>query len=69
MTAIEKESRMAVLFSTTRGVSWRREFVLRFSHLQNVHSQQISLAKVCSADANGDEERRAGGVWFPTWFE
>jgi hypothetical protein len=68
-TAIEKESRMAVLFSTTRGVSWRRDFFWRFSHLQNVHSQQLSLAKVCSADANGDEERRAGGVWFPTWFE
>ena len=40
-----KESRMAVLFSTTRGVSCRRNFFSRFSHLNFFHSQQLSLVK------------------------
>ena len=43
---IEKKSRMAVLFSSTRGVSCRREFFSRYSHLKKVHSQQLSLEKV-----------------------
>ena len=37
---------MAVLFSTTRGVSCNRENFSRFSHLKMFHSQQLSLEKV-----------------------
>ena len=37
---------MAVLFITTRGVSCRREFFSRFSHLKIFHSHQLSLEKV-----------------------
>ena len=63
---IGKKSRMAVLFSMTRGVSWRREFFSLFSHLN--FSQQLSLVKVHNAEPNGDEERRGGDVWFLAWI-
>jgi hypothetical protein len=62
-----KKSRMAVLFSTTRGVSCRRENKSRFLHLKMFHSQQLSLEKVHNAEPNGDEERRGGDVWFLAW--
>ena len=62
-----KKSRMAVLFSMTRGVSWRREKLSLFLHLNFFYSQQLSLVKVHNAEPNGDEERRGGDVWFPAW--
>ena len=43
---IEKKCRMAVLITTTRGMSCRRENFSRFSHLKIFHSQQLSLEKV-----------------------
>ena len=42
---IETESRMAVLFSSTRGVSCRGDFFSRY-FLKKFHSHQLSLEKV-----------------------
>jgi hypothetical protein len=43
---IEKKLCMTILFSVTRGVSWRREKKCRLFTPQNYHSQHFSLVKV-----------------------